>query len=149
MANDAHNKIKQRQQALWDGRSQELKIWQAGQEIIEARYASMTNEELERWIDMEGLYGSMRQIALDDAKFALWQASINEGSSPPAQNSGGLLLEETSPIPAPVTNADDNEEITPTPALNLGIDEETTSGGNLGDDATTGSDSLTVSDGLE
>lgn len=51
-----------------------------------------------------------------DAEFALWRASVNEGSSPPAQNPGGLLLEETSPFPAPVTNTDDSGETTPMPA---------------------------------
>ncbi len=147
MGSDARANAERRQQAIWDGRSQELKTWQAEEEKIEARFDTMTNEEIELWVDMEGLYGSMRQIALDDAKFALWRASVNEAASPPVQNPGGLLLEETSPLPAPVTNTDDGGETSPTPAPNPGSEEETTSGGSLGDDATPGSP--TVPGGLE
>ena len=84
---------------------------------------------------------------MDDAKFALWRASVNEASDPPAQNPGGLLLEETSPLPAPVTNTDDSGETSPTPAPSPGSEEETTSG-NLGDDASPGSDGPTVPGGL-
>ena len=145
MSSDARDKAKRRQQAIWDGRSQELKTWQAEEEKIEARFDTMTNEEIERWVDMEGLYGSMRQIALDDSKFALWRASVNEDASPPAQNPGGLLPDDTTP--APVTNTDDSGETSPTPAPNPGSEEETTSGGSLGDDATPGSP--TVPGGLE
>ena len=148
MGSEAHANADRRTQAIWDGRPQELKTWQSEEEKIKARFATMTNEEIERWDDMEMLYGSMRQIALDDAKFALWRASVNEAASPPAQNPGGLLLEETSPIPAPVTNTDDAEETTPTPAPSPGSEEETT-GGSLGDDATPGSESPTVPGGLE
>ena len=126
MDNNAHDNADRRQQAIWDGRAQELKTWQAEEEKLNARFATMTNEEIELCDDMEMLYGSMQQIALDDAKFALWRASVNEASAPPAQNPGGLLLEETSPLPAPVTNTDDGEETTPAPSS--GIDEETTSG---------------------
>ena len=93
---------------------------QAGQEKLNARFSTMTDEEIELWDDMEMLYGSMRQIALDDAKFALWRASVNESAGAPAQNPGGLLLEETSPAPAPVTNTDDSGETTPTPAPSSG-----------------------------
>ena len=142
---EARANAKRRQQAIWDGRSQELKTWQAEEEKLNARFSTMTNEEIERWDDMEMLYGSMRQIALDDAKFALWRASVNEGSAPPAQNPGGLLSEETSPLPASVTNTDDGGETPPPPSP--GSEEETTSGGNLGDDATPGSP--TVPGGLE
>ena len=136
MSSDARGKRKQRQQAIWDGRSQELKTWQAEEEKIKARFATMTNEEIERWDDM-AMFVSMRPIALDDAKFALWRASVNEAASPPAQNPGGLLLEETSPLPAPVTNTDDSGETSPAPSP--GSEEETTSGGSLGDDASPGS----------
>ena len=44
-------------------------------------------------------------------------------------------MEETSPVPAPVTNKDDTEENTPTPAPSSGSEEETTSGSILSDDA--------------
>ena len=139
MANDAHDKIKQRHQAIWARQSQELKTWKAGQEMVEVRVSTLAGEELDRWTDME-LWSSTEaeQIALDDAKFALWRASVNEGSSTLAQNPDGLLLEETSPVPAPVTNKDDTEENTPTPSP--GSEEETASGGNLGGDATPGGD---------
>ena len=143
-ANDAHDKRKQRQQAIWDGWSQEFKTWKAGQEKINTRFATMTNEEIERWDDM-AMFVSMRQIALDDAKFARWRASVNEDASPPAQNPGGLLLDDTTP--APVTNTDDTEETTPAPSPSS--EEETTNGGSLGDDATPGSDSPTVPGGVE
>ena len=84
-------------------------------------------------------------IAMDDAKFALWRAGVNEASDPPAQNPGGLLLEELNPIPAPVTNTAGGGETTPAPSP--GSEEETTSGGGLGDDA--GPGSPTVPGGLE
>ncbi len=128
---EARAKAKRRQQAIWDGRPQELKTWQAEEEKIKARFATMTNEEIERWVDME-MFVSMRPIALDDAKFALWRASVNENAAPPAPNPGGLLLEETSPLPAPVTNTDDNEETSPPPSP--GSEDGTTSSGNLGDE---------------
>ena len=137
MGAEARANAKRRQQAIWDGRSQELKTWQAEEEKIEARFDTMTNEEIERWNDME-MFVSMRPIALDDAKFASWRASVNEGSSPPAQNPGGLLSDDTTP--APVTNTDDGET---SPAPSPGSEEETTSV-NLGDNATPGSDSPTV-----
>ena len=147
---DASNNADRRQQAIWDGQSQEFKTWKAGQEMIEVRVATLTEEELDRWIDME-LWSLTEagRIALDDAKFALWRASVNEDAAPPAQNPGGLLLEELNPLPAPVTNTDDNEETTPTPAPSPGSEEETNSGGSLGDDASPGSDSPTVPGGLE
>ena len=86
---------------------------------------------------------------MDDAKFARWRASVNEDASPLAQNPGGLLLEELNPIPAPVTNTDDGGETSPAPAPSPGSEEETTSGGILGDDATPGSDRPTVPGGVE
>ena len=144
MSSDAHDNADRRQQAIWDGRPQELKTWQAEEEKIEARFATMTNEELDRWVDME-MFVSMRLIALNDDKFASWRASVNEASSPPAQNPGGLLPDDTTP--APVTNTDDSGETSPTPAPNPGSEEETTSGGSLVDDATPGSP--TVPGGLE
>ena len=70
---------------------------------------------------------------------------LNEASAPPAQNPGGLLLKETSPLSAPVTNTGDTEETSP--PQSPGSEEETTSGGSLGDDATPGSP--TVPGGLE
>ena len=140
MGSDAHANADRRKQAIWDGRSQELKTWQAEEEKIKARFATMTNEEIELWDDM-AMFVSMRQIALDDAKFALWRASVNEAAAPPSQNPGGLLLEETSPISTPVTNTDDGETTT---APSPGSEEETTSGSSLGDDASPGSDSLAV-----
>ena len=148
MWTDARNNADQREQAIWDRQSQEFKIWKAGQEMIEVRVSTLTEEELDRWVDIE-LWSSTEagRIAMDDAKFALWRASVNEDASPPAQNPGGLLLEETSPLPAPVTNTDDSGETTPTPAPSPGSEEETTSGGSLGDDATPGSP--TVPGGLE
>ena len=95
----------------------------------------MAGEELERWRDLEVDYFDVAaRIALSDAEFAIWRASANKGSSPPAQNPGGLLLEETSALPVPVTNTDDSGETTPPPSL--GSEEKTTSGGNIGDDAT-------------
>ena len=76
------------------------------------------------------------------------RASVNEASAPPVQNPGGLLLEETSPLPAPVTNTDNESgETSPPPAPSPGSEEETTSGGSLGDDAT--HSSSTVPGGLE
>ncbi len=144
---DARNNADRREQAIWDRQSQEFKIWKAGQEMIEVRVSTLTEEELDRWIDIE-LWSSTEagRIALDDAKFALWRASVNEAAASPAQNPGGLLLEETSPLPAPVTNTDAGEETSPTPPPSSGSEEETTSGG-LGDDATP--NSPTVPGGLE
>ena len=90
MADDAHDNAERRQQAIWDGQSQELKTWKAGQERIEVRVATLTEEELDRWVDIKvWSMTEAERIALDDAKFALWRASVNEGSSPPAQNPGG------------------------------------------------------------
>ena len=43
----------------------------------------------------------LASIASSDVEFARWRASVNEAASPPAQNPGGLLLEELNPIPAP------------------------------------------------
>ena len=146
MGNNASVNAKWRQQAIWDGQSQEFKTWKAGQEMIEVRVATLTEEELDRWTDME-LWSSTEagRIALDDAKFASWRASINEDASPLSQNPGDLLPDDTTP--APVTNTDDNEETSPTPAPSPGSEEETTSGGSLGDDATPGTP--TVPGGLE
>ena len=137
MGNNASVNAKRRQQAIWDGQSQEFKTWKAGQEMIEVRVATLTEEELDRWTDME-LWSSTEagRIALDDAKFALWRARVNEAAAPPAQNPGDLLPDDTTP--APVTNADDNEETSPTPAPSPGSEEETNSG-SLGDDASPGS----------
>lgn len=142
---DASNNADRRQQAIWDGQSQEFKTWKAGQEMIEVRVATLTEEELDRWTDME-LWSLTEagRIAMDDAKFASWRASVNEDASPPAQNPGDLLPDDTTP--ASVTNADDNEETSPTPAPSPGSEEETNSG-SLGDDASPGSP--TVPGGLE
>lgn len=100
-----------------------LRIFHEAEEnAIDDSADTLTNEaELERWWELEFRdFDLLASIALDDAKFVLWRASVNEGSSPPAQNPGGLLLEEISPLLAPVTNTDDSKE---------------TTRGNLGDDA--------------
>lgn len=46
-------------------------------------------------------------------------------------------MEETTPLPVPVTNTDDTEENTPAPVPSSGSEEETTSGSILSDDVTT------------
>ena len=123
----------------------------AKHDAVEDRIETLANEneaELDRWWDLEADdFDLAASIAMDDAKFALWRASVNEAAAPPAQNPGGLLLEETSPLPAPVTNTDDSGETSPTPPPSPGSEEETTSGGSLGDDASPGSP--TVPGGLE
>ena len=143
--------VARKNQELWNASDPKLRAWIAAEEAkdnaVMARSDTLVGEELERWWDLEALnFELAASIAMDDAKFALWRASVNETAAPPAQNPGGLLLEETSPLPAPVTNTDDNEETSPPPSP--GSEEETTSGG-LGDDATPGSDSPTVPGGLE
>ena len=96
---------------------------------------TLTNEaEFDRRLNLEySDFDEVGLIAASDEEFARWCVSVNKGLAPPSQNSGDLLL----------------EEITPTPAPSLSSKEETTSGGNLGDDATPGSDSPTVPGGLE
>ena len=136
---------------LWNASDPKLRAWIAAEEAkdnaVMARSDTLVGEELERWWDLEASnFDLAASIAMDDAKFALWRASVNEAAAPPAQNPGGLLLEETSPLPAPVTNTDDGGETTPPPSP--GSEEETTSG-SLGDDASPGSDSPTVPGGLE
>lgn len=129
-----------KEQELWDAADPQLRAWitaeEAKQWAFDDRADTLTNEaELESWYTLWVRdFDLAASIAMDDAKFALWRASVNEDASPPAQNPGGLLLEETSPLPAPVTNTDDSGETTI--ASSPGSEEETTSG-NLGDDATT------------
>ena len=143
-----------KEQELWDAADPKLRAWITAEEekqwAFDDREFTLTTEaERESWWTLWVRdFDLAASIAMDDAKFALWRASVNEGSSPPAPNPGGLLLEETSPLPAPVTNTDDAEETTPTPAPSPGSEEETT-GGSLGDDASPGSDSPTVPGGLE
>ena len=142
-----------KRQELWDAADPKLRAWITAENVkhaaVEDRIETLANEneaELDRWLTLWVRdFDFLASIAMDDAKFASWRASVNEASAPPAQNPGGLLLEETSPPPAPVTNTDDTEETSPAPGP--GSEEETTSGGSLGDDATPGSP--TVPGGLE
>ena len=144
--------VGRKNQELWNASDPNMRAWTAAEKAkdnaVMAREATLVGEELDRWWDLEADdFDLLASIALDDAKFASWRDSVNEDAAPPAQNPGGLLLEETSPLPAPVTNTDDTEETTPTPAPvpSPGSEEGTTSsGGNLSDDATPGSDSSTV-----
>ena len=138
-----------KEREIWNASEPNLRAWIAAEEAkfnaIMVRSETLVGEELERWFQLEDLdWDEAGRIAASDAEFALWRASGNEAAAPPAQNPGGLLLEETSPLPAPVTNTDDNEETSPPPSP--GSEEETTSGG-LGDDASPGSP--TVPGGLE
>lgn len=104
---------------------------------------TLTDVEFDRFLKLpQNVIDSFGTMS--NAEFQQWRASVNEASAPPAQNLGGLLLEETSALPAPVTNTDDSRETTPTTAPSPVRDEETTSG-NLGDDSTPGSNSPTVS----
>lgn len=142
-------------QELWDAADPKLRAWitaeNAKQDAFDDREFTLTTEaERESWWTLWVRdFDLAASIAMDDTKFASWRASVNEAASPPVQNPGGLLLEELNPIPAPVTNTDDGGETTPTPAPSPGSEEETTSGGSLGDDATPGSDGPTVPGGLE
>ena len=139
-----------KRQELWDAADPKLRAWITAENekewAFDDRAETLTNEaEIESWYTLWVRdFDLAASIALDDAKFASWRASVNEDASPPAQNPGGLLLEELNPIPAPVTNTDDGGETSPAPSP--GSEEETTSG-NLGDDATPGSP--TVPGGLE
>lgn len=151
---DFHGREAQKKrQELWDAADPQLRAWITAknekEEAFDDRVDTLTNEaEIESWYTLWVRdFELAASIAMDDAKFALWRASVNEASAPPAQNPGGLLLEETSPLPAPVTNTDDGGETSPPPSP--GSEEETTSGGSLGDDATPGSDGPTVPGGLE
>ncbi len=140
MAIRISGEVGKKNRELWNASDPNLRAWIAAEEAkdnaVMAREATLVGEELERWWDLDASnFDLALSIAMDDAKFALWRASVNEGSSPPAPNPGGLLLEETSPLPAPVTNADDGGETSPMPVPSPGSEEETTSGGNLGDDA--------------
>lgn len=133
---------RKKEQELWDAANPKLRAWitaeDAKHDAIEDRAETLTNEaELERWWELEySDFDLLASIALDNAKFACWRASVNEAAAPPAQNPGGLLLEETSPLPAPATNTDDGGEASPTPVPSPGSEEGTTSSDNLGDDAT-------------
>ena len=149
MAARLGREAQKKEQELWDAADPQLRAWITAENekhyAIDDRAETLTNEELDRWLTLWVRdFDLLASIAMDDAKFALWRASVNESASPPAQNPGGLLLEETSPLPAPVTNADDAEETSPAPSP--GSEEETNSD-NLGDDATPGSP--TVPGGLE
>ena len=129
--------VARKNREIWNASDPNLRAWIAAEEAkdnaVMARSDTLVGEELERWWDLDASnFDLAASIAMDDAKFARWRASVNEAASPPAQNPGGLLLEET----APVTNTDDNEETSPTPVPSPGSEEETTSG-SLGDDATT------------
>ena len=147
-----YDEAQKKKQELWDAADPQLRAWitaeEAKQAAFDDREFTLTTEaEIESWWTLWVRdFDLAASIAMDDAKFALWRASVNEAAAPPAQNPGGLLLEETSPLPAPVTNTDDGGETSPPPSP--GSEEETTSGG-LGDDATPGSDSPTVPGGLE
>ena len=144
-----------KEQELWDAADPKLRAWitaeNAKQDAFDDREFTLTTEaERESWWTLWVRdFDLAASIAMDDEKFALWRASVNEAAAPPAPNPGGLLLEETSTLPAPVTNTDDGGETTPTPAPSPGSEEETNSGGSLGDDATPGSDRPTVPGGLE
>ncbi len=146
--------VEKKDRELWDAADPKLRAWitaeNAKQDAFDDRAATLTTEaELESWWTLWVRdFDEAAYIASSDVEFARWRARVNEAASPPAQNPGGLLLEETSPLPAPVTNTDDSGETTPTPPPGPGSEEETTSG-NLGDDATPGSDSPTVPGGLE
>ena len=137
-----------KEREIWNASDPNLRAWMAAEEAkfnaIMARSETLVGEELERWFQLEDLdWDEAGRIAASDAEFARWRARVNEAASP-VQNPDGLLLEETSPLPAPATNTDDSGETTPPPSP--GSEEETTSG-SLGDDATPGS--LTVPGGLE
>ena len=155
MSNRLAREARKKEQELWDAADPQLRAWitaeNAKQDAFDDREFTLTTEaELESWWTLWVRdFDLAASIAMDDAKFALWRASVNEASAPPAQNPGGLLLEETSPLPAPVTNTDDGGETPPAPAPSPGSEEETTSGGILGDDASPGSDGPTVPGGLE
>ena len=143
------DEVGRKKQEIWNASDPNLRAWIAAEKAkdnaLMAREATLVGEELERWWDLEADdFELAASIAMDDAKFALWRASVNEAAAPPAPNPGGLLLEETSPLPAPVTNTDDDGETSPPPSP--GSEEETTSG-SLGDDASPGSP--TVPGGLE
>ena len=142
-----------KRQELWDAADPKLRAWitaeNAKHAAVEDRIETLANEneaELDRWLTLWVRdFDFLASIAMDDAKFALWRASVNESAAPPAQNPGDLLPDDTTP--APVTNTDDNEETSPTPAPSPGSEEETNSGGSLGDDASPGNP--TVPGGLE
>ena len=129
--------VEKKEREIWNASDPKMQAWIAAEEAklnaVMARSETLVGEELDRWFKLEDLdWDEAGRIAMDDAKFASWWASVNEAAAPPAQNPGGLLLEETSPLPAPVTNTDDGGETSPPPSP--GSEEETTSGG-LGDDA--------------
>ena len=146
MSNRLAREARKKEQELWDAADPQLRAWITAEEekewAFDDRAATLTNEaEIESWYTLWVRdFELAASIAMDDAKFALWRASVNEAAAPPAPNPGGLLLEETSPLPAPVTNTDAGGETSPPPSP--GSEEETTSGGNLGDDATPGIDGV-------
>ena len=144
------DEARKKERELWDAADPNLRAWITAENeklwAVLDRADTLTTEAEDDswwtlWVRDSDLAAS---IAMDDAKFALWRASVNEAAAPPAPNPDGLLLEELNPIPAPVTNTDDDGETSPPPSP--GSEEETTSGG-LGDDATPGSP--TVPGGLE
>lgn len=150
MSNRLDREARKKEQELWDAADPKLHAWitaeDAKHDAIEDRAETLTNEsELDRWLTLWVRdFDLLASIAMDDAKFASWRASVNEASAPPAQNPGGLLPDDTTT--APVTNTDDGGETSPLPSP--GSEEETTSGG-LGDGATPGSNSPAVPGGLE
>ena len=132
--------VEKKEREIWNASDPNMRAWMAAEEAkqnaIDERGFALVGEELERWWDLEAFdFDLALSIAMDDTKFASWRASVNEAAAPPAQNPGGLLPDATTP--APVTNADDGGETAPTPAPSPGSEEETTSGGSLGDDVTT------------
>ena len=86
--------VEKKEREIWNASDPKLRAWIAAEEAklnaVMARSETLVGEELERWWDLEALdFDLAANIAMDDAKFARWRASVNEAAAPPAQNPGG------------------------------------------------------------
>ena len=103
MSNRFAKEARKKEQELWDAADPKLRAWITAEEekhyAIDDRAETLTNEELDRWLTLWVRdFDLLASIAMDDAKFASWRASVNEGSAPPAQNPGGLLPDIQLPL---------------------------------------------------
>lgn len=82
MAKNAHKKRKRREQEIWADQSQQSKTWEAADEMIYERSFTLTGEDIVRWSELELFdWDETVLIALSDAEFARWRASVHESSA--------------------------------------------------------------------
>lgn len=88
MSNRLDREARKKEQELWDAADPKLRAWitaeKAKHDAIGDRIETLANEneaELDRWLTLWVRdFDFLASIAMDDAKFARWRASVNEGS---------------------------------------------------------------------